>query len=428
MVMAERRPVIVVGAGLAGLNCARLLWQRGRDVIVLEAGDTPGGRVRTEVTSDGFVLDRGFQVLFTAYPALQRALDLRRLDLRLFDSGAAIATQHGPVFLRDPLRHPRATLPALSSRVLTWSDRLRLLRLAVALVTSRWDGAREVPDGGLSNEQDLYAAGFSAGFIDAFFRPFLSGVRLQRDLSTSAGVGRFDLQMLVRGRAALPASGIYALPMMLAATLPPAALRLNSPVIALLRDGLRAVGVRTPEGEVRGSAVVVATDGATAAHLTGLPAPRVTLGSTTVYLAGQDRPYRQKLLVLNAHPDPFVNDTTLLTNVAPEYAPHGWHLLAAHVLDAVELDDATLDRRVRADLARLFPHVDFARWRTLRITRTPCSQFAQPPGARTILPTRTQLDGLYLSGEITEDSSINGAVRSGEAAARAVLTDQLQRT
>lgn len=100
----------------------------------------------------------------------------------------------------------------------------------------------------------------------------------------------------------------------------------------------------------------------------------------------------------------------------------------AHVLDAVDLDDATLERRVRADLGRLFPHVDFARWRTLRMARTPCSQFAQPPGARSLVATRTQWDGLYLAGEITEYSSINGALRSGEAAARAVLTDQLQRT
>jgi phytoene dehydrogenase-like protein len=314
------------------------------------------------------------------------------------------------------------------ARVLTWSDRLRLVRLAAVLATSRWDGAREVPDRGLSIEQELSAAGFSARFIDAFFRPFLAGVRLKRDLSTSAGVGRFDLQMLIRGRAALPATGMRALPKALAATLPPTALRLNAPVVELLRDGRRAVGVRTLDGDIPGSAVVVATDGDSLAQLTGLSAPRVTLGSTTVYLAGQEPPYRQKLLVLNAHPDPFVNDATLLTNIAPEYAPDGSHLLAAHVLDAVDLDDATLEQRVRADLARLFPHVDFARWRTLRVARTPYSQFAQPPGARTLGVTRREWDGLYLAGEITEDSSINGALRSGEAAARAVLTDLLQRT
>ena len=90
--------MIVVGAGVAGLTCARKLSQAGIPVVVLEAGDAVGGRVRTDVTADGFVLDRGFQVLFTAYPALRRMVDLRRLDLRSFDNGAAIVTSQGPVF------------------------------------------------------------------------------------------------------------------------------------------------------------------------------------------------------------------------------------------------------------------------------------------------------------------------------------------
>ncbi len=423
MIDTEQLPIIVVGAGLAGLNCARLLSQRGVPVIVFDEADAIGGRVRTDVTEDGFVLDRGFQVLFTAYPALRRSISLRQLNLRQFDSGAAIATEHGPVFLRDPFRHPWFAAPAFTSRLMTWGDRLRLARLALALLMARWDTARQARDDRLSIDQDLARLGFSKGFVDAFFRPFMAGIRLERDLSTSAGVGRFDLKMLMRGRAALPARGMQALPAALAATLPAGATRLNTPVVEVVRDAERAVGVRMPDGQVRGRAVVVATDGDTAGRLTGLPAPNVTLGSTTVYLAGQGQPYRQRLLVLNALPDPFVNDTTLLTNIAPEYAPDGWHLLAAHVLNGSQLDDATIEQRVRTDLDRVFPHFDLRRWRTLRVVRTPKSQFPQPPCASRIVATRTACRGLYLAGEITEDSSINGALSSGEAAARAVLSD-----
>jgi hypothetical protein len=126
-------------------------------------------------------------------------------------------------------------------------------------------------------------------------------------------------------------------------------------------------------------------------------------------------------------PSPFVNDTTLLTNVASEYAPDGWHLLAAHVLDVGDLDDSGIDQHVRADLARIFPHMDLAAWRTLRVVRTPRSQFVQAPGAPEVLPTRTTSHGLYLAGELIEDSSINGALRSGEATARAVYADLIGR-
>jgi phytoene dehydrogenase-like protein len=191
---SEQLPVLVVGAGLGGLSCARLLTQRGLRVILLEASDRAGGRVRTDVTDEGFALDRGFQVLFTAYPALRRAVDLDRLDLRVFDSGAAVVTPDGPVFLRDPLRHPQFAAPAFTSHLLTTSDRLRLLRMAIRLTVARWDGARDVPSSSHSMQQELRRIGFSARFIDAFFRPFLAGIRLKRDLSTSAAVGQFDLK------------------------------------------------------------------------------------------------------------------------------------------------------------------------------------------------------------------------------------------
>jgi choline dehydrogenase-like flavoprotein len=60
--------VIVVGAGLAGLACAADLSRAGMLVRVLEASDAVGGRMRTD-RRQGFLLDRGFQVFNTSYPA-----------------------------------------------------------------------------------------------------------------------------------------------------------------------------------------------------------------------------------------------------------------------------------------------------------------------------------------------------------------------
>ena len=45
---------VVIGAGFAGLTAARALQSGGADVLVLEAQDEPGGRVRTIIHSDGF--------------------------------------------------------------------------------------------------------------------------------------------------------------------------------------------------------------------------------------------------------------------------------------------------------------------------------------------------------------------------------------
>src|SRR5487761_356050 len=104
----EEMKAVVVGAGLAGLVAARELHRSGWEVIVLEAGDGVGGRVRTDVV-DGFRLDRGFQVLLSAFPGVRRQLDLKALKLRAFDAGAIVV--EGPRW--NELGDPRHDLKAL---------------------------------------------------------------------------------------------------------------------------------------------------------------------------------------------------------------------------------------------------------------------------------------------------------------------------
>src|SRR5919202_5062497 len=132
--------VIIVGAGLAGLTCAKMLSRRSAEVSVFEASDGIGGRVRTDVKG-GLWLDRGFQVYFPAYPAARRHLDHAELDLRAFDPGAIIRRGSKESVLSDPLRDPKAILPSLLSEAATFADKLRTLKLAAACVLERSDAA-----------------------------------------------------------------------------------------------------------------------------------------------------------------------------------------------------------------------------------------------------------------------------------------------
>src|SRR3712207_105802 len=192
---------IVVGAGLAGLTCAKVLREHGVEVVVFEASDGVGGRVRTD-EQDGFLLDRGFQVYFTSYPVARRHLDYGALDFRDFDPGAIVRRGAEENVLSDPLRDPKALVPSLLSDAATLSDKLRTLDLAARTSTTGISAGAE--DGGTDTSmlEYLKSAGLSERYIDSFFRPFYGGITLNRGLTTSVRVLRFTLGMLAKiGRA-----------------------------------------------------------------------------------------------------------------------------------------------------------------------------------------------------------------------------------
>jgi phytoene dehydrogenase-like protein len=125
------KDVVIVGGGLAGLTCARRLQADGVDCTVLEASDGVGGRVRTDEV-EGFRLDRGFQVLLTAYPAAKRWLDYERLELKRFSAGARVWCEGRMHRVSDPWREPGALWATLRAPVGSWADKLRIATLRAA--------------------------------------------------------------------------------------------------------------------------------------------------------------------------------------------------------------------------------------------------------------------------------------------------------
>ena len=410
--------VIIVGAGLAGLTCAKVLGERGAEVAVFEASDGVGGRVRTD-EHDGFLLDRGFQVYFTSYPVSKKHLDYGALDLRAFDPGAAIHRGPESSVLSDPFRDPKALVPSLLSDAATLGDKLRTLDLAARTVRGGISAGAENGEPDTSTLEYLRASGLSERYIDSFFRPFYGGIFLNRGLSTSSRVLRFTLRMLATGSTVVPALGMGGIPHQLASRLPEDAVSLHSPVEALLREGERVVGVRVAGEEHEADAVVVATDAPAAGTLTGEAVPEGAVGEVCLYYETDGLGSGKKIL-LNAKDGAFVNNAVEISNVSEKYAPPGRHLLSAVALTGLDLPDEELYRRGIEDLSRWYPGADF---RPLALYRIPYGQFAQPPGIHDSLPENgTQTPGLVLAGEYTEDASINGSMLSGEKAAEAVLT------
>src|SRR3954469_23986618 len=249
--------VVIVGGRLAGLAAARRLDHAGVDWQLVEAADRIGGRVATDLVA-GFTLDRGFQVLNTAYPRLPALVDLAALDLRYFVPGVLVRRGGKLHRLENPVRAPASAPATLTAGVGTLADRLRFAALAARVAA--YPPARLLDAPETTAQEALRRAGISPRLLEEALRPFLSGVFADRALDTSSHVLAMVLRSFARGRLGVPASGMAALPAAVAAPLPYPQLLVGARTVAV-SPGL----VVTDGGEIRCRAVVVATDPGTAA-------------------------------------------------------------------------------------------------------------------------------------------------------------------
>jgi phytoene dehydrogenase-like protein len=406
--------VLIVGGGLAGLCCARRLCGAGVTCRVLEASDAVGGRARTD-RMDGFLLDRGFQVLLTAYPEAQQTLDYRALELHPFEPGTLVRC--GGTFQRlvDPWRRPRHLLATALSSVGTLGDKLRIAGLRRRVGRLTLEELYEQPE--QTTSERLRDEGFSTGIIERFFRPFLGGVFLDRDLETSSRLFAFVFRMFASGEAVLPSQGMGAMAQQLAERLPAGTVCTNSAVTHLEEHGVRLADGR----RLGGKAVVVATESPAAARLLGEPQPPAGRSVTCLYFAAERPPVDEPILVLNGEGLGSVNNLCVPSLVAPTYAPPGAALISATVLGIPAFDGHHLESSVRQELQEWFGN-QVQTWRHLRTYHIPFALPAQSPPSLSpeAKPTKKR-DGLWICGDYLGSASIQGAMVSGRRAAEGVL-------
>lgn len=424
MPQTEHTQVAIVGAGLAGLACARTLTAAGIPSLVIEASDVVGGRVRTdEVEGPGgtYWLDRGFQVYLSAYPEGASVLDLKALDLCPFEPGAVIRHNNRFHTLMDPWRRPTSIFEGALAGVGSLTDKLKvgLLRAELQKLPSARD-ALTLGDRELTIDAFLRARGFSAEMIDRFFRPFFGGITFDLSLSSSARVMQFIFRCFSGGDACVPRMGMQRIPDQLAAGLDPASLRLNQRVLALA-PGL----VRTATTEYRARSIVLACEGPAARRLLGLPSARTWRRSTTAYFAFTGpAPLDKPVLLLDADLPGDLMNVAFMSTVSPTYAPAS-HGLVAVATPLHDLPDPELTPRLTRGLSSWFGE-DFAKrltpLRTYRITHALPDQ--TPPWMTTESCQPRIRPDLYRAGDELDTPSIDGALVSGRRAAEAILQDR----
>jgi monoamine oxidase len=406
-----RADVVVVGAGLAGLRCAQVLSDAGRDVVVLEASDRVGGRIRTDRV-DGFVVDHGFQLLNPAYPAVRRWVDVDALGLQPFGAGVAARSERQVEVLGHPLRSPGLVPRTLRAAARRPGELAAVARWAAPLVRPRpGRSLSEVlerrPD--VDRRTALDRAGLD-GFLRRVVDRFFAGVLLEDDGSTADRYALLLTWMFARGVPALPRDGMAALPAQLAAGLGDR-----------VRLGQRAhrvggTSVETDEGRWSADHVVVATGGPEATALIGVDAP-ATKGVATVWWSAPDAPDTDLLHVdaRSTPTGPLVN-TAVVSRAAPSYAPRGRHLVQGSALLGPGRDtDEPSMRRHAGDLLG----TGTTGWGVVARHDVPHALPAQPVPYSAARPVWH--GDVLVCGDHRDTGSIQGALVSGQRAAAAVL-------
>ena len=410
-------PVIIVGAGMAGLSCAVHLQAAGLKVSLIDSSDGVGGRVRTDVV-DGFLLDRGFQVYLDAYPETGALLDLKALDLRAFEPGALVFDGKRLERLMDVFRRPTSAWASLTAPIGGFIDKLRVGLMRTQILGSTLEQIANRED--RTTESYLRGRGFSDAVIDTFFRSFYGGIFLESELRTSSRMFEFTFKMFGQGSATLPAKGMGEIPKQLAARLPLDSITLNQKVVSL-----DSHSVTLSSGEqIHGRAVVLATNAAAVGSL--LPELKESMPDwrsvTNLYFCAPSSPIKESIICLNGSGEGVVNNVCALTDASPDYSPDERALISVSVLGLHP--EESLPGKVQQELMGWFGEC-VGEWRHLRTDLIPKALPEQAPSAQKDKVGFIQQNGIYVCGDHATSASIEGAVISGKHVAEAILKRRL---
>ena len=386
--MSDSSDVLIIGAGLAGLSAAITLQAAGRNVRVIESSDRPGGRVTSDLI-DGFICDRGFQLINSKYPALIDLDVIKEIDFIQAPRVIEIALGNDRRALGDPRVAPWTALDKATGTI---PEKLTLLRF---LASS--------PKENQSVEDVLKAAGTTYVRV---LRPFLQGVFLTDPKNVDARYGKSVIKSFVTGSIGVPRKGVAELSKALAA-------RISPITYGVQVDSLEGKIVKTSAGDFKASTIIVATDATTATQLLGLPEVPRMAGCITWYHAVANNPSGNgRLIVDGQNRGPIIN-SIVMSDISSSYAPLGQHLVSTTT------DLGVTESDVRRHLAIMWG-ISTHDWQLIAKYEIPAALPIHNVG-RALTQTVKVSEDLFVVGDHRAVPSQQGALFSGRLAAELIL-------
>ena len=407
--ISESNPVLIVGAGIAGLACAVTLHRSGVPFLLFDRDEKVGGRVQTDEV-DGYRLDRGFQVLLTAYPEAKRFLDYEKLELKSCYPGSRVWYDGKFHQVSDPFRHPLDGISSIFNPIGSFFDKLK-----VGMLRLGFKSTRHMPDD-LSTMEALQGLGFSHSMIERFWKPFMRGVFLEKDLSTSVRKFEETFRLFAQGETTLPRRGIGEIPKQMAKELPVEKLKLGH-----LVSDVHAQEIKTKDGKNwRGTAVVVATDFESAGRLLKIDSkPRDWNAVDCFYYSFSDTelPTTHPILHLNGSCNGPINNLSFVSIIS-DCSPMRNALLSVSVIDQKEKKTEDLEVEVRKQLIEWFGQ-RVRKWKNIKVYRIKQAV----PVFENSAKQESKINGIYRCGDYFGIPSIDAAMRSGREVAEIILNN-----
>lgn len=406
----ENKKIVIIGAGVAGLSAGLYLKKTGNyDILFIESSERVGGRLKTEKV-DGYLLDYGFHLFFTANPLAAELLDVEKLNLKYFDSGAMIMKNHSYRKIYDPFKHTNHFFKTIFSNIGTFGDKINVLKRRIELKGLSYDKVFDKYE--VKTASILKKRKYSSTIIKNLFKPMFSHFFMENELLTSRRMFEFYLKILAEGKMAIPAKGIEEIPKQLASHFAKENFRFETKAVSIENNKLLLENGET----IVADAFISATDfNSLYSKLKGAEQSNNHHSSTCFYFSASKRPFKEKLICFNANDPKLVSSVAVLSSISHHYAPHGKVLISVTINGISSIDESDIESEVKDELSKVFGSQVYD-WQKIKAYKIP---YAIPNQDYVLGKRQTSeiklSDNVYACGDHLINGTIYGAMKSAKA-------------